>query len=58
MKKNIKIAIRVIAIILMLSAFIFGAIVFYVLPVTSVVAWIGFSVMLIGFCGVIHHALI
>lgn len=57
MKKFIKIAIRFFVAISMLAASIIGAVVYYMSPVTSVVAWLGFATMVIAFGGALHYIL-
>lgn len=57
MEKIIKIAIRILVVLLMLSVSVFGAVMHYMSPVTSVVAWIGFAIMILGAGGALHYIL-
>lgn len=57
MGKIIQILIRLLVVISMLAASIIGAVVYYMSPVTSVVAWIGFVIMILGAGGALHHIL-
>lgn len=57
MKRFIKIIIRFFVVMLLLSASVFGAVMHYMSPVTSVVAWIGFVIMILGAGGALHHIL-
>lgn len=41
----------------MLSASVFGAVVYYMTPVSSVIAWIGFATMVVTFGGALHYIL-
>lgn len=57
MKRFIKLTIRFFVVMLMLATSIFGAVVYYMSPVTSVVAWIGFATMVVMFGGALHYIL-
>lgn len=57
MKRFIKIIIRFLVVLLMLSVSILGGVMHYMSPVTSVVAWIGFAIMIFGAGGALHHIL-
>lgn len=57
MKRFIEITIRLLVVLLMLSASVFGAVMHYMSPVTSVVAWIGFAIMVLGAGGALHYIL-
>lgn len=57
MERLIKIIIRFFVVMLMLSASVFGAVMHYMSPVTSVIAWIGFAIMILGVGGALHYIL-
>ena len=57
MKRFIKLTIRFFVVMLLLSASVFGAVVYYMTPVTSVIAWIGFVTMVVAFGGALHYIL-